>query len=132
MADHCSFCNTRRPLGGTKILVLNGGAVWAEFCQRCEDMPITNAITGEVFAIGTLFAESAGLPNPGIAPREKTFDEEFGHLEEDWLDREHEAYYKEWAKFEAMEEEERRQACDWYGVIEEYILRSKKRRLLNV
>jgi hypothetical protein len=75
------------------------------------------------------------LPDTGItprAPKELTVDEEFGHLEEEWLNREREAYYKEWAKFEAMEEEERRQACDWYGIIEEYILQSRKRRMLNI
>ena len=55
MADHCGICDTRRPEGGTKILVLNGGALWLEFCPKCESTPITNAETGEVITVGALF-----------------------------------------------------------------------------
>jgi hypothetical protein len=39
MADQCSICNTRRPVGGTKILVLNDGELWLEFCGGCGEDP---------------------------------------------------------------------------------------------
>ncbi len=69
MAEHCSICDTRRPFGGTKTLILNNGELWLEFCQNCADAPITNAQTGETIAVGTLYASSAGEPDPGITPR---------------------------------------------------------------
>ena len=37
MADHCFFCDTRRPKGGTNCLVINGGTQWLEFCQPCGE-----------------------------------------------------------------------------------------------
>jgi hypothetical protein len=47
MADHCSFCDTRRPSGGTNTLVLGGD--WLEFCEPCGDKEtLTNRETGEV------------------------------------------------------------------------------------
>ena len=47
MADHCSFCDTRRPSGGTNTLILGGD--WLEFCQPCGDKEtLRNAHTGEV------------------------------------------------------------------------------------
>ena len=58
MADHCSFCDTRRPTGGTKILVLNGGEFWAEFCPACADSELTNGETGETVTVGALFERS--------------------------------------------------------------------------
>jgi len=59
MADHCSICDTRRPLGGTEILVLNDGALWLEVCHRpeCRATPVTNAETGETITVGELFAK---------------------------------------------------------------------------
>lgn len=68
MAEHCSICDTRRPFGGTKILILNNGELWLEFCQNCASTPITNAQTGETIAVGTLYASSAGEPLPDITP----------------------------------------------------------------
>lgn len=46
MADHCNICDTRRPEGGTKILIVNSGD-WLEFCPRCEDHEMENVETGE-------------------------------------------------------------------------------------
>lgn len=55
MADHCSFCDTRRPNGGTKILVLN--QEWLEFCEPCgQEVILTNAVTGEDKCIADVFA----------------------------------------------------------------------------
>ena len=71
MADHCSFCDTRRPAGGTKILVLNGGEFWAEFCPACAGAELVNAETGETVTVGELFdltalGESVGdIQDPG-------------------------------------------------------------------
>lgn len=63
MADHCSFCDTRRPMGGTNILILNGGEFWAEFCPRCGDSEwLTNGETGEEITVGNLFRLNAGEP----------------------------------------------------------------------
>lgn len=54
MADHCSFCDTRRPVGGTNILVLNGD--WLEFCKPCGDSEkLTNSQTGETKTIREVF-----------------------------------------------------------------------------
>ena len=56
MADHCGFCDTRRPEGGTKLLILNGGELWVEFCGPCgEKETLTNADTGEVVTVKALF-----------------------------------------------------------------------------
>ena len=38
MADHCCFCDIRRPEGGTNHLVLNGGSTWIEFCPACGEV----------------------------------------------------------------------------------------------
>jgi hypothetical protein len=54
MADHCSFCDTRRPEGGTNILVL--GDDWLEFCEPCgETETLTNGNTGEVKTLREVF-----------------------------------------------------------------------------
>lgn len=55
MADYCNICDTRRPKGGTRILVLNGGKLWVEFCERCASTPIKNAETGEETTVGELY-----------------------------------------------------------------------------
>lgn len=57
MADHCCFCDTRRPEGGTKLLVLGSGpdAQWLEFCPECADNELTNEGTGEKITVGELF-----------------------------------------------------------------------------
>jgi len=56
MADHCTFCDVRRPEGGTKMLVLNGGSFWAEFCPSCGDsVELTNEETGETVTPLQLF-----------------------------------------------------------------------------
>ena len=58
MADHCSFCDTRRPTDGTNILVL--GQDWLEFCQPCgETEKLTNSQTGEVATIREVFEAAA-------------------------------------------------------------------------
>lgn len=55
MADHCTFCDTRRPAGGTNHLIL--GDDWLEFCQPCgEKETLTNSDTGEVKSIVEVFA----------------------------------------------------------------------------
>ena len=54
MADHCTFCDTRRPSGGTNHLIL--GDDWLEFCQPCgEKETLTNRDTGEVKSIVEVF-----------------------------------------------------------------------------
>jgi len=54
MADHCSFCDTRRPEGGTNILILNGD--WMEFCKPCgEKEMLTNSQTREKVCIRAVF-----------------------------------------------------------------------------
>ena len=61
MADHCSFCNTRRPEGGTNILVLGTGvnAQWLEFCPECGDEEMfRNGETGEEITVRELFDRS--------------------------------------------------------------------------
>jgi hypothetical protein len=55
MADHCGFCDTRRPTGGTKIVVVNGGSTWLEFCPACADSELVNPNTGERTTVGALF-----------------------------------------------------------------------------
>jgi len=54
MADHCTFCDTRRPSGGTNILIL--GDNWLEFCAPCggKEM-LKNAETGEEKSIREVF-----------------------------------------------------------------------------
>lgn len=83
MACHCSICDSRRPIGGTKLLVLNGGTFWVEFCKWCESEPITNAETGETLAIGTLYARAAGEPDPGIIP---TPSSHFSRTQPEWYE----------------------------------------------
>ena len=54
MADHCIFCETRRPEGGTNILIL--GDNWLEFCKPCgEKEMLTNSQTGEEKSIREVF-----------------------------------------------------------------------------
>lgn len=56
MANHCIFCDTRRPVDGTTILVLNGGEFWAEFCPLCgETETLHNPETGETITLAALF-----------------------------------------------------------------------------
>jgi hypothetical protein len=54
MADHCCFCDTRRPAGGTNHLVL--GDQWFEFCGPCGDKEtLTNQDTGETKTVRQVF-----------------------------------------------------------------------------
>ena len=74
MADHCCFCDTRRPKGGTNHLVLNGGQVWIEFCADCgEKETLTNPEIGTV-TVSELFAslEEGRDPRP-IKEEEDSF-----------------------------------------------------------
>ena len=99
MADHCCICDTRRPIGGTNILVLNGGEFWLEFCPNCVSEPITNAETGETIAVGTLWARANGLHDPDITIREPyiRFDSYDAEMEDMYLEmlREEERVYLE-------------------------------------
>lgn len=78
MADHCSFCDTRRPAGGTNMLILNLNdrpGSWLEFCQECgEKEELTNGETGETIKVVELFnrlAREHGKPElPRLAPGE--------------------------------------------------------------
>lgn len=57
MANHCVFCDTRRPIGGTNILI--AGEKWIEFCQPCGEKEILeNAKTGEELTVRALFDRS--------------------------------------------------------------------------
>lgn len=63
MADYCVFCDTRRPEGGTRTLVLNEGRDWLEFCERCGDSEwLVNSLTDERITIGNLVREVRGEP----------------------------------------------------------------------
>lgn len=128
MADHCGICDTRRPEGGTKILVLNGGALWLEFCPKCADEPITNAETGETIAVGTLFAQVSGLPDTNIIPRATS-----RIAERIASEAAEEAY---WAEQDAIAEEELRleqlDAPTWYEVLGEFVLGCKQRTPRNL
>jgi hypothetical protein len=54
MADQCSFCDERRPAGGTNMLIL--GPHWIEFCQPCGEVEeLTNSVTGKVMTIREIF-----------------------------------------------------------------------------
>lgn len=54
MADYCGFCDTRRPAGGTNMLVLGSG--WFEYCKPCgEKEVLVNAETGEEITLRGLF-----------------------------------------------------------------------------
>ena len=62
MANHCGFCDTRRPAPtadfphGTKMMVLGGD--WYEFCEPCGNNPdhaLENAETGEVKTLNEVF-----------------------------------------------------------------------------
>jgi len=55
MADYCAFCETRRPAGGTNHLVLNGGALWLEFCPSCGDKETLSNDKGETITFNELF-----------------------------------------------------------------------------
>lgn len=68
MADHCNFCDTRRPCGGTNILV--AGDNWFEFCPTCGELEtLTNAETGETITVAELFRRSGGTPTPADPAR---------------------------------------------------------------
>ena len=55
MADHCCFCDTRRPMGGTNLLVL--GDDWLEFCEPCGNKEtLTNGEPGDVKTLAEVFA----------------------------------------------------------------------------
>jgi hypothetical protein len=61
VSDYCSFCDTRRPAGGTNMLVLNGGKVWLEFCEVCGDREyIINVLTGEHYTLANLLLQDKG------------------------------------------------------------------------
>lgn len=46
MANHCTFCDKRRPATGTNHLIL--GDAWLEFCRPCGNtVKLTNQETGE-------------------------------------------------------------------------------------
>ena len=59
MANHCGFCDTRRPPAtegyeyGTRMMVL--GSDWVEFCQPCgKEVEVTNSETNETFTLHDL------------------------------------------------------------------------------
>lgn len=70
MSDFCGFCETRRPVGGTNMLIVGQGN-WLEFCAPCGEKEIlTNEETGEQITVRALFdrcSEGQGsLPEPDI------------------------------------------------------------------
>lgn len=71
MANHCVFCDTRRPEGGTSCIVLNQGELWLEFCPPCgESETVTNEDTGEQITVKALFdrlVEEKPLPTPDLS-----------------------------------------------------------------
>ena len=82
MADYCVFCDTRRPEGGTNMLVLNKGEVWLEFCQHCGDREwLENALTGERITVYNLFAKDQA-DYPYRAPTQSFEEWDRGEQEE--------------------------------------------------
>jgi len=56
MPDTCNLCDTIRPTGGTRLLVLNEGKYWVEFCQVCgEKIKMKNEETGEELTVSELY-----------------------------------------------------------------------------
>jgi len=55
MSDYCTFCDTRRPEGGTNHLVLNGGDLWIEFCKPCGEKETLTNQDGESITVQELF-----------------------------------------------------------------------------
>ncbi len=87
MADHCCFCDVRRPVGGTNHLVLNGGSMWIEFCPPCgEKETLHSPDFGTVTVAELYLATSEGRdPQPAPAhlhapPVEVEVEETFGCL----------------------------------------------------
>jgi hypothetical protein len=69
MADHCTFCDTRRPEGGTNILVL--GENWLEFCRPCGEVEtLTNGDTGEEATIADVFTRGGQNTLPELTDKE--------------------------------------------------------------
>lgn len=61
MANHCGFCDTRRPVDGTTIMVLGGN--WVEFCPLCGEMEtLTNEETGETCTVNEVCRRIGGNP----------------------------------------------------------------------
>ena len=63
MANHCGFCDTRRPTPtdayphGTKMMVLGGD--WFELCEPCGDsVKLTNSETGEEKTLAEIHASA--------------------------------------------------------------------------
>jgi hypothetical protein len=55
MADKCGYCGEKTP---TNHLVLNGGALWIEFCKPCGDKETLTNQDGETFTIQQIFDKS--------------------------------------------------------------------------
>ena len=62
MANHCGFCDTRRPQPtedyphGTRMLIINDD--WLEFCESCGDNPeysLELTATGEMVTLRGVF-----------------------------------------------------------------------------
>jgi len=67
MADYCCYCETRRPLGGTNTLVLNGD--WIEFCPSCGDERTLTNGQGLFVLFGELFRALGEGREPALTPR---------------------------------------------------------------
>lgn len=65
MADFCGFCNTRRPEGGTNMVVLNGGSLWLEFCPSCGDKEILTNSEGKHQTVKQVF-DGSKEPAPSL------------------------------------------------------------------
>jgi hypothetical protein len=69
MADHCCFCDVRRPMGGTNHLVLGGGANWIEFCPSCgEKETLHNPDLGITVTVAELYRATSEGREPKPAP----------------------------------------------------------------
>ena len=55
MADFCTFCETRRPQGGTNMLILNNGTLFLEFCQTCGDNEVLTNQDGKHQTVKQIF-----------------------------------------------------------------------------
>ena len=59
MPDTCTICDTIRPQGGTRHLVLNQGKMWLEFCETCgKQTKLKNEDTNEELTVAELYEQS--------------------------------------------------------------------------
>tara|TARA_R110002020_G_scaffold213289_6_gene420053 strand:+ start:1194 stop:1427 length:234 start_codon:yes stop_codon:yes gene_type:complete len=73
MANHCSYCDTRRPTptpeypDGTKLMIVQGE--WYEFCESCGNDPqysFISSVTGEKATMAEVLADLESAVNVSL------------------------------------------------------------------